>query len=149
MGRSFNCPPVTELYRSLFVAVAGLLTGLLLYSLIASRRGRDRWTHLRVLLPVVDLVGTWLGAAGVVALFLGRVAYTVHWAVAMGLFAMMIAVTLYQRAVLLPSLESAYKRMQAGEEWEADWRFLWRMGVIGRAFTAASVLAALVCGLLA
>jgi len=138
---------MSESFRILFVVVTGLWAGLLLYGLMAWRGGRGAWPTLRVLGPAIDLAGTWLGAAAVLFLFLGRIAYSTAWATAMGLIAMMLAVTFYQRAVLSPSLDSSFKRMQAGEEWERDWRFLWRMAGWARAITALAAVAALLCGL--
>ena len=44
----------------------------------------------------------------------------------------MIALALYHRAVLIPSLDAAFKRLGAGDEdpkWGRDWRFLWRMSL--------------------
>ena len=61
----------------------------------------------------------------------------------------MVTASLYDRAVLMPSLDVAFNRLGAGEDpgkWEDDWRFLWRMAGWGRALTVAMGIAALACG---
>ena len=53
-----------------------------------------------------------------VALFLGRKDYGLPWAAALFLVALMVFVSLYDRAVLVPMLDSAFKRLGAGAEAE-------------------------------
>jgi hypothetical protein len=100
---------------------------------------------VRTLLPLADLVGTWAGALAAVALFWGRVGFGAAWASALGLVALMATASLYDRAVLLPSLDAAFKRLGPDARWEDEWRFLWRMGAWGRGLTLAMAAGAAAC----
>jgi hypothetical protein len=147
---------LTEPFRILFVFVLGawiaaLVIGIGGIAWLVRRRGRDAaWRAIHTLAPLVDLFGTWAGVLAAGALLLGRVGYGWPWAAALGLVALMVTFSLYDRAVLLPSLGAALKRLQAAsgdtDKWERDWRFLWRMAGIARAATLAMGVAALVAG---
>ena len=149
---------LTEPFRVLFLLTLGAWIGVLSLSvlgiaLLTRRLGRDdAWPALRTLAPLGDLVGTWAGVIAAAALFLGRRGYGFSWAAALFLVALMVTASLYDRAVLMPSLDAAWKRLRAGTDeakWEADWRFLWRMADWTRVATLAMGAAALVFGLLA
>jgi len=147
---------LTEPFRILFVFVLGVWIAALGIGIggiawLARRRGRDAaWPAIHTLAPLVDLLGTWAGVLAAGALLLGRVGYGWPWAAALGLVALMVTFSLYDRAVLLPSLDAALKRLQAAsgdtDKWERDWRFLWRMAGVARAATLAMGVAALVAG---
>ena len=148
---------LTEPFRAIFVLSLGAWIGVLSLSilgisLLTRRLGRDdSWPAIRNLAPLADLAGTWAGALAAIALFFGRRGYSFSWAAALFLVAIMVTASLYDRAVLLPSLDAAWKRLRAGadaEKWEADWRFLWRMAAWARAATLAMGAGALVFGLL-
>ncbi|MFQ5845680.1 MAG: hypothetical protein ACE5JG_11910, partial [Planctomycetota bacterium] len=100
---------------------------------LGRRRSRERvWEAARVLVPLVDLFGLYAGAAALVVLGLGRIGYRFGWAASVFLVALMIFLTLYDRAVLLPYLARARKRLGAGgraDTWRADWSFLLRLSV--------------------
>ena len=119
--------------------------------LIRKRVGaRSGWQVSRTLLPLVDLFGTWAGTLAVIALWLGKKSgFTVTWALCMGLLAVMITFSLYHRAVLVPSLDAAFKRLASGnetEKWERDWGFLDRMSVTLRYGTLLAGVATFVLG---
>lgn len=147
---------MTAPFRILFVSalgvwIAALVVGIVGIAWLARRRGREAaWPAIFTLAPLVDLVGTWAGALAVGALLLGRIGYGWPWATALGLVALMVTASLYDRAVLLPSLDAAWKRRQAAaseaDKWERDWRFMWRMAGVARAATLAMGVGALVCG---
>lgn len=146
---------MTAPFRILLVSLLGvwivtLVFGIAAIAWLMRRRGRaGAWPAVSTLAPLVDLVGTWAGALAVAALLLGRVGYGWKWAVALGLVALMVTASLYDRAVVLPSLDAAWKRLQAADEadkWERDWRFLWRLAGIARAATLAMGAGALACG---
>lgn len=125
-----------------FVVAMGAWAAALLAGVLAFRgQGvQDARRVVRRGAPVLDLAGTWLGAIAALILVLGRVGYTFGWAAALGLDALMVTAALYDRAVLLPSLASALRRIGVGtdaERWESDFRFLWRM----QAWTRAAMLA--------
>lgn len=133
---------MSEPWRTIFMLAVGGWLGALAFGILSLRRLLRRrpldvaWPAARVIIPVIDLIGVWVGSAAVLALWLGRRGYTLAWALAMGLLAVMLAASLYDRAVLMPSMDAAYKRLGHGD-WEADWRFLWRMSGVIRALTAA------------
>ena len=82
--------------------------------------------------------------AGMAKLLGARVA----WAAALLLVALMVAAGLYDRAVLMPSLEAAFKRSEHGAadpKFERDRAFLWRMSAWTHALTFVGVLAAAAC----
>lgn len=147
---------MTEPFRILFAAALGawivaLAVGIGGIAWLARRRGREgAWPAIHTLAPTVDLVGTWAGGIAAAALLLGRVGYGWPWAAALGLVAMMVTASLYDRAVLLPSLDAAWRRLGApsdeADKWERDWRFLWRLAGLARAATLAMGLAAWAAG---
>jgi len=135
-------------------AWAGALAlGILVIRHLVRRHGRsDAWPLVMTVAPLVDLAGTWAGAFAAAALFLGRRGFGWPWATALALVALMVTASLYDRAVLMPSLDAAHKRLAAGGDvakWEGEGRFLWRMAAWGRAGTLAAGAAAAACGLLA
>jgi hypothetical protein len=139
------------LVSALSIWIVVLALGIATIAWLARRRGRTAaWPTVFLLAPLVDLVGTWAGVLAVGALLLGRVGYGWPWAAALGLVALMVTASLYDRAVLLPSLDAAWKRLPAAAgpsgRWERDWRFLWRMAGLARAVTLIMGVAALVCG---
>lgn len=148
---------MTETARLLFLCVVGVWGGALAVAMagvpaLVRRLGPDgAWPAVRTLMPLVDLVGTWAGALAAVALLWGRVGFGAGWATALGLVALMATASLYDRAVLLPSLDAAWKRLRADPDprWEREWRFLWRMAGAGRALTLLMALGAAACALLA
>jgi len=148
---------VNETARLLFVLFVGTWAGVLALAtlavpLLVRRLGRGKaWEALHPVLALADLHGMWAGAAAAAVLFLGRTGYGVAWAVAMGLLALMVTASLYDRAVLLPSLDAATKRLAAGPDphWESEWRFLWRMAAWGRWLTFLMAWGAVVCAFLA
>ncbi len=148
---------MSQPWASVFVGVSFVWTGVILTGMFAlrallRRSGREQaWPAVHKLIPWVDLIGTWLGTVGVIALALGRAGYTFEWASCMGLFAVMITVSLYDRAVLMPSLDAAFKRTGKGEQhekWEQNWRLLWRMSAVGRVLILLMAVASLLLALL-
>jgi hypothetical protein len=147
---------LTAPFRIVFVSALGVWVVVLALGIggiawLARRRRRDAaWPAIHTLAPLVDLVGTWAGVFAVGALLLGRIGYGLPWAAALGLVALLVTASLYDRAVLLPSLDAAFKRLQAAssetDKWERDWRFLWRMAGVARAATLAMAVGALVLG---
>jgi len=113
---------------------------------LLQRVGRDAaWPYVRRIVPLIDLVGTWAGTIAGAALLFGREGgYSLRWAGALGLVALMVTISLYDRAVLMPSLDAAFRRLAADGDprWESDWRFLWRMASWGRALTLLMAVAA-------
>ena len=103
--------------------------------------------------PAVDLIGAWCGTVAAVALLLGRVGgFRFAWAAALLLVAMMVAAGLYDRAVVMPSLEAARKRLEHGAndpKFERDRAFLRRMSVTIHAASLAGVIGAAACGVFA
>lgn len=146
---------MSEPYRALFLAALALwLAALALLSLALRRApGRERaWALMERFAPRTDLAGTWLGALAALALLLGRAGFSAAWAAALLLTCLMLTAGLYDRAVLLPSLAAAWKRLHLGgdpERWEGEWCFLWRMAAWTRAATVLAGAAALGCGALA
>jgi len=148
---------VNESARLLFLLFVGMWVGVLelaalFVPLLVRRLGREAaWTALHPLLALADLQGMWAGAVGAALLFFGRTGFGVAWAVAMGLLALMVTASLYDRAVLLPSLDASMKRLAADPEprWEGEWRFLWRMAAWGRALTFLMAWGAVVCAFVA
>jgi hypothetical protein len=139
---------VSPIHQSFFVGAVGGWIGILLVGILAMRM--LSWEAVRVLAPLVDLLGTWAGTLAVITLVLGRESFGFAWATAMVLVALMLTASLYDRAVLMPSLEAAFKRLQhaAGRaKWEDEWAFLWRMATWGRAGTLVAGVGALLCGL--
>jgi hypothetical protein len=124
--------------------VGALLSGSIAFPLLLRRLGREgAWPSLRLLMPLLDLLGTWLGTLSAAALLLGRRGFEASWAGALTLVALMVTLSLYDRAVLMPSFEAAFQRLpHAGGKgrWERDWEFLYRLA-------AGMRIAALLCGL--
>jgi len=143
--------------RLLFVLFVGMWAGVvdlaaLAVPVLVRRLGRERaWPALHPLLALADVLGMWAGALGAAVLFLGRTGYGWAWATAMGLVALMITVSLYDRAVLLPSLDASFKRLAADPDprWESEWRFLWRMAAWGRWLSFLLAWGAVSCAFLA
>jgi len=101
---------------------------------------------------LVGLIGTWAAALAAVALLLGRRGFTAAWAIALGLVALAATAGLYDRAVLLPSLDAAARRLEAAEDhgkWRSDHDFLARMAAVGRVVSLLAVAGALLGVLLA
>jgi hypothetical protein len=146
-----SAPLLTLFVWALGIWTGALAVGELALFLLRRRLGRDpAWRATRTLAPLVDLMGTWAGAAAVLALLLGRQGYAFAWAAALFSVAVMLAASLYHRAVLLPSLDAAWKRLGAGDDpakWEAEWRALWRIAQGIRLGTLVLALAAFGCGL--
>jgi hypothetical protein len=146
---------VNEPGRTLFVAALCAWIGILAVTMLAARLlerrlgRRGAWPALRIVLPLSDLAGTWAGTVAVVALFLGRRGYTWGWATAVGLVCLMVTASLYDRAVLMPSLEAAGKRLDAAEgaadeaRWESDRHFLVLMAAWARGGSLAAAVGAL------
>ncbi|MHC4340872.1 MAG: DUF4149 domain-containing protein [Planctomycetota bacterium] len=146
---------MSDPWRIVFVAVLGAWIGILVACVLALRLLRHRlppaesWAVARQLIPLTDLLGTWLGGLAILALAVGREGFSIEWAAAILLLALMITASLYDRAVLMPSLEAARRRIDHGEEverWQGEWRFLLRMATWGRAATLAAGLVALLLG---
>lgn len=143
--------------RLLFLLLVGAWAGVLELAaltvpLLSRRLGREAaWKALHPFLALVDLHGMWAGSLGALALFFGRTGFGAAWAVAMGLVALMVTASLYDRAVLLPSLDAAQKRVAADPDprWESEWLFLWRMSAWGRWLTFVLAWGAVGCALLA
>jgi len=144
-------PPFAAIY---FLA-AGAWVGTLLFALLAPRllerrAGRaEAWRAAHVLLPLADVIGAWAAAVAGAALFFGRRAIGLPWAACMTLLALMFALALYDRAVLVPYLDRADKRLGAGEraaKWDEDWRALARLATGLRAGTLAMGVAAVALG---
>jgi hypothetical protein len=142
-------------FSAIFFVAAGAWVGALLYAsaaapLLLRRLGRaEAWRVLALLLPLVDLVGAWAGGVAAVALSLGRSGFGFAFAASMSLLAVTFALSLYDRAVLVPFLDAADKRLAHGaerERWEADWRFLWRLQAALRLGSLAMASGALVFG---
>lgn len=148
---------MNETARLLFLLLVGTWAGVLELATLAvplllRRLGRAAaWPSLHPLLAFVDVQGMWAGAAGAVVLFAGRTHFGAAWAIAMGLVALMVTASLYDRAVLLPSLDAAMKRMAADPDprWESEWRFLWRMAAWGRWISFLMALGAVCCAFVA
>jgi hypothetical protein len=146
---------LTDVARLVFLGLVGAWAGavalaILRVRVLVRRRGRGAaWPAVRTLLPLADLVGTWAGALAAAALLWGRVGFGAAWAAALGLVALMATASLYDRAVLLPSLDAAFKRLPADPRWEDEWRFLWRMGAWGRGVTLAMAVGAAACACVA
>jgi len=145
---------VTEAWGSVFLVVAGAWAGVLGFGivgigLLVKRTGIERsWPALRVWAPWLDLFGTWAGALAVAALALGRVGIGAAWAVAMVSCALGVTAGLYGRAVLMPSLDAAFKRMRAAPDeskWAEEWGFLWRMATAARAVALLLTGVAIAC----
>lgn len=148
---------MSEGARVLLVLLLGMWAGVvglaaLAVPLLVRRLGRDRaWPALHPLLALADVLGMWAGSLAAIALLVGRTGYGWAWAVALGLVAVMATASLYDRAVLLPSLDAATKRLAADSDprWESEWRFLWRMAAWGRWLTLAMAFGAIACALVA
>ena len=128
-----------------FLVTAGAWVGALVLGMIALRLLRD---GASVLSPLIDLCGTWTGALCILALAMGRVGFGWQWATAIIACALGVTAGLYDRAVLMPSLEAAHKRKEAepsNPEWASEWLFLRRMADCARAVTLLCVLAAIAC----
>ena len=145
---------MTEPWGTIFLVVAGAWAGVLAFgmvgiALLVKRVGVDRsWPALRVWAPWLDLFGTWAGAFAVGALALGRVGIGAGWAVAMVSCALAVTAGLYDRAVLMPSLDAAFKRMRAAADdpkWAEEWGFLWRMATVARALALLLTGVAIAC----
>ena len=126
---------MSEPFRSLFTVALGAWIGAVAVAILATallfrRHGpASAWPPCRTLLPPPGLAGTWPGP----------------------LVALAVTASLYDRAVLMPSLDAAFKRMQADDDpkWEEEWRFLWAMARWGRTATLAAAAGAAVLGLAA
>ena len=142
--------------RTLFVVAVAAWAGVLVLAILAARLllrrlgRREAWPALRIVLPLADLAGTWAGALAAAGLFWGRRGYGWGWATALGLVCLMATASLYDRAVLMPSLEAAWKRLEGAEErggdaakWESEWRFLLAMAAWGRGGSLACAALAL------
>ena len=148
---------MSEPFRSLFTVALGAWIGAVAVAILATallfrRHGRaSAWPPCRTLLPLTDLAGTWAGTLAALALFLGRRGFGFAWSSALFLVALAVTASLYDRAVLMPSLDAAFKRMQADDDpkWEEEWRFLWAMARWGRTATLAAAAGAAVLGLAA
>ena len=171
---------MSEPFRSLFTVALGAWIGAVAVAILAKallfrRHGRaSAWTPCSTLLPLTDLPGQWAGrppawpprrpplprtapartgAAPLAppALSLGRRGFGFAWSSALFLVALAVTASLYDRAVLMPSLDAAFKRMQADDDpkWEEEWRFLWAMARWGRTATLAAAAGAAVLGLAA
>jgi hypothetical protein len=144
---------LTDGARLLFLLFVGMWAGVLdlaclVVPLLVRRLGREAaWPALHPMLALADLQGVYAGAVGAAVLIVGRTGYGAAWAVALGLVALMVTASLYDRAVLLPSLDASFKRLAAGPDprWESEWRFLWRMAAWGRALTFLMAWGAVVC----
>ncbi len=128
---------------SIFVAVA--------LPLLRRRLGEAAaWNVSRTLLPLLDLFGTWAGTLAALALWLGKEpGINAPWAVSMGLLAVMVTFALYHRAVLVPSLHSAFLRLGEGDkqaQWMEDWSFLRRMSLCLRYGTLLAGVVTIVLG---
>ena len=93
---------MTSIWAILFLAVAGGWAGALVLGMLAMRLLRH---DIFVLAPLVDLFGTWAGAIGIGLLAVGRVGYSWQWALAVFVCALGVTAGLYDRAVLMPSLQ--------------------------------------------
>ena len=133
---------MTGEWAILFLAIAGAWAGGIVLGMFALRLLRH---DAHVLAPLIDLFGTWLGAAGILVLAVGRVGYSWQWAGAMFACAVGVTAGLYDRAVLMPSLEAARRRKEADADWEKDWTFLWNMATGTRIVTLVCVLGAIAC----
>jgi len=135
---------VNSPFAALFLVLVCAWTGALLVGVVALDLPKRR-----ILALSLDLFGTWMGALAALALLVGRKGFTAAWAGALGCVALMVTASLYDRAVLMPSLEAALRRLEAGEErerWERDRSFLARMAVAGRWVTLGLGIAALLLG---
>jgi len=146
---------LSDPWRIVFVAVLGAWIGILVACVLALRLLRLRlspaesWSVARQISPLTDLLGTWIGGLAILALAVGREGFGLEWAAAILLLALMVTASLYDRAVLMPSLEAAQRRIDHGEDverWQGEWRFLVRMATWGRAATLAAGLGALLLG---
>ena len=81
----------------------------------------------RVRAAAFDLVGAWAGALAAGALAIGRAGFLAGWAALLTMIALMVTASLYDRAVIMPSLEAARARTQVHDKWARDERYLWRM----------------------
>jgi len=136
---------VNPAWAIVFLALMGAWVGALAFGMFALRLLRH---DAPVLAPLLDLFGTWFGASGALSLAFGRVGFGGLWATA--LFACVLGITagLYDRAVLMPSLEAAHKRRKAEPsepKWATEWQFLWRLAHGTRLVTLACALAAIAC----
>jgi len=145
---------VTEPWGSVFLVVAGAWAGVLAFgsggiALLVRRMGIERsWPALRVWAPWLDLFGIWAGGLAVLALAMGRSGMRAGWAAAMVCCALGITAGLYDRAVLMPSLDAASKRLKHDAndvKWASDWAFLWRMATIARGLGLVLASAAIAC----
>ena len=145
-------PPFDFIY---FLATGGWV-GASLFVILAVPLLRRRlgeaaaWDVSRTLLPLLDLFGTWAGTLAALSLWLGKEpGINAPWAVSMGLLAVMVTFALYHRAVLVPSLDSAFRRLGEGDEqaqWREEWSFLERMSLCLRYGTLLAGVATIVLG---
>jgi len=142
----------------LLVALCGWAVALVVGTLVIRKRfgelGRlGAWPRIRTLVPTVDLIGAWCGTVAAIALLVGRQGgFRLPWAGALLLVAMMVAAGLYHRAVLVPSLEAAWKRLEHGApdpKFEQDWAFLWRMSAWTHLASLVGVIGAIGCSVFA
>ena len=126
-----NEPWISILLIALAVWLLVLLVGIFLVS------GR------RKVAAIIDVAGAWAGAISGASLGLGRSGFTALWAVALLLVAVAVTASLYDRAVLLPSIEAAGRRADHEERWRRDERYLWRLSHGARVLTLLLVGAAL------
>jgi len=133
-------------FGALFFLAAGAWVGALLHAalgatLLERRLGRAQaWRASSATFPLVDLLGAWAGAIAAVAVVLGRSGFSLPFAAILTMLALMFALSLYDRAVLVPYLDAADKRLEHGadrEKWESDWKFLSRLATLLRLATLA------------
>ena len=118
---------MSHTWAIVFLAVAGAWAGALILGMLALRMVRS---DSEVLAPLVDLFGTWAGASAILALAFGRIGFGALWAGAVFACALGVTAGLYDRAVLIPSLDAAARRRAAEPaqpKWTAEWQFLQRM----------------------
>jgi len=145
---------VSAPWDTLFLVAAGAWAGAVAFGmggilLMLRRMGRrGAWPAVRVWAPWLDLFGTWVGALSVAALALGRQGFAPYWAGAMLCCALGVTAGLYGRAVLMPSLDAAFKRWRHEPDepkWSEEWAFLWRLATGARALTLLLALGAIAC----
>ena len=141
-------------WQAIFLVAASGWAGALAFcigglSLMVRRMGIDRaWPAVRVWAPWLDLFGTWCGTLAILALALGRRGFGVPWAGAMLACALGVTAGLYGRAVLMPSLDAAFKRWRHEPEnplWLEEWTFLWKLATGARACSLLFATAAIAC----
>ncbi len=142
-------------FAPIFFLATGAWVGVLVFCLVAlriweRRAGRaEAWRAAHLLLPLADVIGVWAGATAGAALFFGRRGIGFAWAACMTLLALMFSLALYDRAVLVPYLDRADRRLAHGEaaqKWDEDWRSLSRLATGLRLGTLAMGVAVVTLG---